>query len=313
MMNRNLIIISGPTASGKSRLAQEACDCLAVLSTINADSMQVYKDLPILTAHPDDLGINPSSYHLYGVLSYDQAFSVSNWVKLAEDKIKELWSLGKVPMIVGGTGLYIKALLYGLSDLPEISPQVRDSVNHLFNDIGIDRFYSLLQSKDPDSAQRIHANDSYRMTRAMEVFEQSGKSIVSFYDVGETQKTKPYNYLHINITPTRKVLYESCNNRFLEMLDKGVLDEVSYLQKKPNSGKSSLAKALGYISLCDYLDKNISLEEAIERSQIQTRQYAKRQVTWFKNQAPEATMLEFENYNEINVKALDLIRGFLER
>lgn len=97
------------------------------------------------------------------------------------------------------------------------------------------------------------------------------------------------------------------------MLDKGVLDEVSYLQKQPYSDKSSLAKALGYISLCNYLDKKISLEEAIERSQIQTRQYAKRQVTWFKNQAPEATVLEFENYNEINVKALNLIREFLER
>ncbi len=312
-MNQSLVIISGPTASGKSRLAQEVCDCIAGLSTVNADSMQIYKDLPLLTAHPDDLGINPSNYHLYGVLSYDQAFSVSNWVKLAEDKIKELWSLGKVPLIVGGTGLYIKALLYGLSDLPEISSQVRDSVNNLFNDVGIDRFYSLLQSKDPNSAKRIHANDSYRMTRAMEVFEQTGKSIVSFYDIGQVHKTKPYNYCHINITPTRKVLYESCNNRFLEMLDKGVLDEVSYLQKQPNSDKCSLAKALGYVSLCDYLDKNISLEEAIERSQIQTRQYAKRQVTWFKNQAPEATMLEFENYNEINVKALNLIREFLER
>ncbi len=312
-MNENLVIISGPTASGKSRLAQEICDNFAEFSIINADSMQVYKELPLLTAHPDDLDTNPSNYHLYGILTYDQNFSVSNWVKLAEEKIKELWSLGKTPLIVGGTGLYIKTLLYGLSDLPDISTKVRSNVNNLFAEIGIEEFYKLLQFKDPVSSVRIHSNDTYRMTRAMEVFEQTGKPIVSFYEPSGNHRSKQYNYLHINISPSRQVLYESCNKRFLEMMTRGVLDEVSALCIKPNSAKSSLAKALGYGSFCDYLYKKISLEEAIDKGQTQTRQYAKRQVTWFKNQAPEATILEFENYNEINNKVLTLINQFLER
>ena len=312
-MNEKLVIISGPTASGKSRLAQEVCDYFAEFSIINADSMQVYKELPLLTAHPDDLDTNPLNYHLYGVLTYDQNFSVSSWTKLAEDKIKELWAAGKTPLIVGGTGLYIKTLLYGFSDLPDISPVVRSDVNNLFAEIGIEEFYKLLQLKDPTSSARIHSNDSYRMTRAMEVFEQTGKPIVSFYEPTGNHKANKYDHLHININPSRQVLYESCNKRFLEMMARGILEEVSALRMKPNSAKSSIAKALGYCGLCDYLDKKISLEEAIDRGQIQTRQYAKRQVTWFKNQAPEATMLEFENYNEINNKALDLIKQFLEK
>lgn len=310
-MNSKLIIISGPTASGKSRLAQEVFDYFKDFSVVNADSMQVYKDLPILTAHPDDLYTNSSNYNLYSILSYDQSFSVSNWFKLAEDKIKSLWASGKIPLIVGGTGLYIKTLLYGLSDLPCISFKVRNQVNNLFAEIGIDKFYKLLQLKDPISSARIHNNDSYRMIRAMEVFEQTGKSIVSFYKPKDSHNANFYNYLHINISPLRQVLYESCNKRFLEMISSGVFDEISALRTKPNSDKSLLVKALGYRSLSDYLDKKISLEEAIDKGQIQTRQYAKRQVTWFKNQAPEATILEFENYKDINNKVLSLIERFL--
>jgi tRNA dimethylallyltransferase len=312
-MDSKLIIISGPTASGKSRLAQEAYDYFRDFSIVNADSMQVYKDLPILTAHPNDLNTNPSNYNLYSILSYDQSFSVSSWFKIAEDKIKGLWASGKIPLIVGGTGLYIKTLLYGLSNLPDISPEVRSQVNNLFVEIGTEEFYKLLQSKDPVSSARIHNNDSYRMTRAMEVFEQTGKSITSFYKLRSSHKSSLYNYLHINISPLRQVLYESCNKRFLEMIAGGVLDEVSALRIKPNSATSLLTKALGYSSLGAYLDKKISLEEAIDKGQVQTRQYAKRQVTWFKNQAPEATTLEFESYSEINNKTLSLIKQFLGR
>jgi tRNA dimethylallyltransferase len=305
-MKGKLVIISGPTASGKSALAHKIYEESGVFEILNADSMQIYQELPILTAQPTPI---PTCYHLYGFLKYNQKFSVAAWVSKVQELMNNIWLRNKIPLIVGGTGLYIKSLIYGLSDIPDIDAKVREEVGKLLTKIGIEEFYRLLQSKDPEIASKLHSNDRYRITRAMEVLTQTGRSISDFYD--KKQERNTYNYLHLTLQPSREVLYSSCNNRFQGMLDLGVLDEVAALHTLPNSESSLLTKALGYNSLSSYLNDEISLEEAIDKAQTQTRQYAKRQVTWFKNQAPEATILQFDNFAEITGQALSKINFFI--
>lgn len=299
------IIISGPTASGKSSLAQAIYESAADFAIVNADSMQIYKELPILTAQP--VYTKLPDHHLYGAFRYDQRCSVASWLEMAKKTIVTLHALGKTPIFVGGTGLYIKSLIYGLSDLPDIAPEVRAEIAQLFNDLGIDNFYQLLQTRDPLAASRIRPSDSYRMIRAMEVFRQAGKSIVEFYDTNVSHCEERGDIIHLTLSPTRQTLYNSCNKRFLEMVENGALEEVAAFSTLPNSSSSLLAKSLGYEYLRQYLAGEITFDQAVALTQIQTRQYAKRQVTWFKHQAPEAVTLSDDNFAEMLKQALSQI------
>jgi tRNA dimethylallyltransferase len=293
-MNR-LIIISGPTASGKSYLADitsQKHDSVI----INADSMQIYKELPILTAQPQK---KTEKYTLYGILDYRTHCSAGKWVELATKKIDETIAADKRAIVVGGTGLYLKSLLYGIVNIPDIDPEIRQKVRNLLKEIGKEKFYKLLNDKDSQATKTIHANDSQRMMRAMEVLEQTGKSITSFK--GSENAVRYKDYTHICLFPDREFLYQNCNSRFKSMLASGAIDEVKSLKRQINRDNKDymLKKAIGFREISDYLDGNFSLEEATEKASQATRNYAKRQLTWFRNQMPDKRCIEYEAMAEL--------------
>lgn len=280
-------IVVGPTASGKSARAIELAKQYDGI-VINADSMQIYDGLPMLTAQPtaNDKEIVP--HVLYGALHPDEQCSAGKWRLMAGAAIEDALQKNKTPVIVGGTGLYIKALLEGLSEMPLTPPEIREATNKLQAELGNPGFHEALAKRDPVMAARFHPNHTARLIRAYEVLDHTGRSLSEWQK--EAKHTPPENWdfkIH-KILPERKTLHARCDERFLQMLENGVLEEVSAFNRQIKDGKIAadclLAKSLGYRPLRDHLAGKISLEEAIMRAQAETRQYAKRQVTWFKNQ-----------------------------
>lgn len=296
MTINNIIIISGPTASGKSYIADLLSQNFASV-IINADSMQIYKNLPILTALPKDLTDNQEKYNLYGILDCKETCSVGRWLLLATQVINEALAHNKKAIVVGGTGFYLKALLYGMASIPEVSPEVRARVRELFHEIGKESFYELLCKKDPAIEQRIKSGDSQRMMRAMEVLEQTGKSITAFKQEANTPLLK--NYVHMCLMPDRAFLYRNCNERFDEMIAGGVVEEVAAL--KPAMHKDCmLFKAIGFREIAAYIDGTLPLQDAIEKSKQFTRNYAKRQLTWFKHQIPDKICVNYDSIKTLH-------------
>ena len=280
-------IVVGPTASGKSAraiaLAQQHNGVV-----INADSMQIYDGLAMLTAQPSAKDKETVTHLLYGILHPDEQCSAGKWRTMAGAAIEETLQQNKTPIIVGGTGLYIKALLEGLSEMPQTPPDIREATNKLYEELGSPGFHEALKKRDPEMAARFHPNHSARLIRAWEVLEHTGRSLGEWQK--EAKHTPPANWefeIH-KIMPERKELHARCDKRFLQMVEGGVLEEVSAFNKQIKDGKivgdGLLTKALGYKALSAHLARKIGLEEAILKAQAETRQYAKRQVTWFKNQ-----------------------------
>jgi len=308
-MNTNIsntvLVISGPTASGKSYLAELLIQKYPSSVILNADSMQVYKDLPILSNQPD-IHTESEIYKLYGFLDFDKNCSAGFWQETANDVIEQSFKEKKLPIIVGGTGLYIRVLLEGIADIPDIKSDIRQHVQERFLMLGKEKFYAQLSSIDPISARRIHSNDSYRMQRAMEVYIQTGKSIADFKN-----SKSLYDALHISILPNRDKLYQNCNVRLQAMLDAGAIYEVESLfkkiRKKPN--KYNIENTLGYRNIVSYLKNEINLDEAITQAAQATRNYAKRQYTWFKNQLPNKTILSYDSdIKEIQENFLKMVK-----
>jgi tRNA dimethylallyltransferase len=275
-----LILIAGPTASGKSTLALDLAQKLNG-QIINADSMQVYKGLPLLSAQPslEDQGKAP--HKLYGFLEMDEPFSVAKWVDFAVQEIKSFKGLS---LVVGGTGLYFKALLEGISSIPEIPSSIRDSlIQEETKDL-----YARLQKEDPQMAERLKPADTQRIIRALEVKLYTGKSLREWQSQEIEKPIKNVTPFIIKILPPREDLYESINKRAEEMIRGGVLDEVKAIK---DQDLNSL-KTLGYRELKGFLEGEISLKEASLKMQQKTRNYAKRQTTWFRHQM--AAHLEVE-------------------
>jgi tRNA dimethylallyltransferase len=301
--SKKILVISGPTASGKSYLANELKNQRHAV-IINADSMQVYKELPILSAQPNSQD-DCDNYKLYSFLNFYENCSAGIWLKAADKIIKEAFESNKLPIIVGGTGLYLKALLEGIVNIPEVTNDVKKKVQEKFLEIGKEKFHEKLTVVDPVSAKKIHRNDAYRMQRAMEVYMQTGKSIASFKGSGS-----PYNAVHISIALDRKTLYQNCDLRFKKMLNIGAEEEVRSLLKKTKEqpGKYNVENTLGYRSLVSYFMDKISLEEAILEASQATRNYAKRQCTWYNNQFPNKILLSCTStVHEIKKKFLKVV------
>ncbi len=277
-----IIIVGGPTASGKSKFALTiAKDYDSVI--INADSMQVYKEIPIITAQPDKDQSNGIPHLLYGFLSAKESCSMALWIKHATTHIDKALKDGKTPILVGGTGMYLKCLMEGMSQIPDIDNKIRNETRHLFKQVGNDEFHKMLSKKDPVMGEKLPIGDSQRMIRAWEVFEQTGQSI------SELQESKKLFYPQTMfkkyfINPERNILYQNCNNRLLEMIDNGAIEEVEKLAQQNLDPELPAMKALGVPELLAYNKRECSLEEAVSQAQQSTRNYAKRQVTWFKNQ-----------------------------
>ena len=285
-MKTNVTIIAGATASGKSARAIElALQRNAVI--INADSQQLYKALPILTAQPSIDDLNSAPHLLYGILDHHEQWSAATWANNCADLIRDLWNQNKHPIIVGGTGFYIKALLDGFSPLPDVPPEYRTNGNEAFKQHGAEKFYADLIKDDPLIEGRLNPNDKQRLIRAREVFDYTKQSIIE-WQAKPNIPILPEAIFDIEIISLpRDILYARCEKRIQVMLDQGVMDEVMKLYADLETLKTPTApvtKALGYHEFSNYGLGNMSLDDAIEKTALLTRHYAKRQVTWFKNQ-----------------------------
>ncbi len=287
MSTKSIHIVCGPTAGGKSAKALELAAALDGV-IINCDSMQIYDDLPILTAQPGAEERTQAPHMLYGTLHPNDPCSAGNWREMVIPVIKEVLEAGQTPIICGGTGLYIKALMEGLSPMPDIPQEVRDRVVEHYNEAGAETFYAELEARDPVMAQRFHVNHKARIIRAMEVLEATGKSLATWQELDRDGPPGHWDFVVHKVVPEREALYERCNARFEWMVDNGALEEVEAFAEKLERGKIHhnipLAKALGFKPLRAYINGDLSREDALTTAQRETRRYAKRQMTWFRNQ-----------------------------
>ncbi len=283
-----VILIAGPTASGKTRLAISLAQNIDGV-IVNADSMQVYQELSILTARPTKSETEQAPHELFGTVSITQHYSVARWRNEALSIIKATHNKGQIPILTGGTGLYFKALIDGLSPIPDVSLETREEISTLYDKIGATSFHEKLQAIDPQTAQRLPATDRQRCIRAMEVYEETGKTLTYWQNIPRIKAPDHLTFTAFILKPKRQTLYERIDKRFDDMIAQGALDEVRAIHQLNLPPFLPSLKAVGIPPLRDYLNGNMSLEEAVELAKTQSRRYAKRQFTWFNNQMPEQT------------------------
>ncbi len=278
-----LILIAGPTASGKSTLAAALAEKVHG-TVINADAMQVYRDMPILTAQPGALLMQRAPHLLYACVDPTEAFSAGKWLALARTYIETCWRDARVPVLVGGTGMYFQSLLKGLAAIPAIPPAIRQGLQEEFAHDGETTFRARLAEVDPAAAASIQPGYRQRLLRAMEIFGATGKTQSTW------QREMPEGLLQqadispILIMPPRATLYAACDQRFLLMLKDGALEEARGVRAHNLDPTLPAFKVIGLRAFSDHLAGKITMEEVITMAQQATRNYAKRQVTWFKNQ-----------------------------
>ncbi len=276
------ILIAGQTASGKSGLALRiAGETDGVI--INADSMQVYEELQILSARPTRDEMQGIPHLLFGHVPASTPYSVGHWLADIEPVLENVRQQGKTPIIVGGTGLYFKALLHGLSPVPDIPPAIRDKWRQRALDPAFD-LHASLKDADPDMAERLLPGDRQRLARALEVHEATGRSLAYWQQQQpKTGLLDEKNTVKLVIGIDRAELYARCDRRFDQMMERGALDEVEKLLTLNLPSSLPSMRALGVPPLCAFLSGAISLQQAVERAKTETRQYAKRQNTWLKS------------------------------
>ena len=273
-----IILISGPTASGKSNFAVKVAKKTQG-EIINTDSMQVYKRLKILTARPNKQEQKNIKHHLYGVIDLNEKFSTGQWLKSVIKKIKDIQKKKKIPILVGGTGLYFQSLIDGLVKIPEIPLKFRNKIRLISKRDGQEKFYKKLLKLDPKIKDKFDPNDTQRSIRAYEVKSYTN---VSMYDWLTKTKSefKDSDFLKLHIETKREKLIERINLRTSSMINEGAVNEVKKFLKLKIIKNQSVNKVIGIAELTQYLNHEITLEEAKELILIKTRQYAKRQATW---------------------------------
>lgn len=277
------ILITGPTASGKSALALELAKRHGG-HVINADSMQVYDTLRVLTARPSEEEMEGVPHHLYGHVPAGAAYSTGDWLREVAALITDLKARSVLPVIVGGTGLYFKALTGGLDEMPAIPAEVRKRLRDRLIAEGPEALYRELESRDPAMAARLGRQDGQRIVRALEVLEATGRSIAAFQGQGGPVIVDPRRAKRIIKLPDRKLLHERINRRFARMFDDGAVAEVEVLLELGLSPDMPAMKAIGVSQIAALLRGELTPEEAVDQASAATRQYAKRQMTWFRNQ-----------------------------
>lgn len=277
------VLIAGPTASGKSALALEVAGSLGGV-IVNADSMQVYRDLRVITARPtaDDEARAP--HKLYGFVDAAENYSVGRWCRDVEDALKEIGKQGRVPILVGGTGLYFRTLTSGLAAVPSIPADIRASVRGRLQREGAPALHAELRRLDPATAQRITVNDRSRISRAFEVVLATGRALSDWHREGLPPLIDPARAVKVFVTCERKELVRRIEARFDKMMKSTALDEVRQLAGRKLDPALPAMKAHGVPWLIRHLNGEISHEEAVAGAVIDTRRYAKRQLTWFRNQ-----------------------------
>jgi tRNA dimethylallyltransferase len=293
------VIVCGPTASGKTDFAHR----LAKASNgeiINADSMQIYRQIPLITSSPEGFLQEELNYHLYNFLDITSEYSVVKYTSLAAKTIRNISSKGKIPIIVGGTGLYISSLLYGYNQLPDIKDEIRVKIRELKNRLGLEKFFDQLILLDPLAKEKLKPQDSQRVLRAYEVFEQTKRSIFSFHLEEKILPLAEFEFRVIFLLPERRFLYNLCNERLVKMFKTGAIEEIESIYKNHKELNNSAMKALGVTEIISFLKGELSKTEAIEIASAKTRQFAKRQITWFRHQLKDKETIEFSNREEYN-------------
>ena len=281
-LKSKIILISGPTASGKSELAIKFAKKING-EIINADSMQVYKELKILTARPIKENNNKIKHHLYGFQSVKNEFSTGQWLKLVKKKIKEIRNKNKIPILVGGTGLYFKTLTDGLVKIPKIPNKIRNKIRNMQTKIGQKKFYLRLLKKDKLLKNKIDPTDIQRSLRAYEVIYFTKKSIFEWYKKTKSQYKKD-EFLKIYIDYPKEELVNKISKRVDQMIKDGAVEEVKNFEKLNLKNDNNLNKVIGIREIKDFIDKKTSFKEMKLNIVIKTRQYAKRQRTWSRGQ-----------------------------
>lgn len=280
------ILITGPTASGKSALAVRLAEQHNGV-VINADSMQVYDTLRVLTARPSEEDMQGIPHHLYGHIPASSLYSTGEWLREISALLTELRSEGRLPVIVGGTGLYFKALTGGLSEMPPVPADIRERYRQRLIEEGSAPLHQELQARDPEMATVLKPADGQRIVRALEVLEATGNSIKTYQTESGPMIVDPDRAQKLVVLPERSLLHERINRRFENMMQSGAVEEVQALLSLDLPPDSTALKAIGVSQIAEMLAGRMSQEDVTEKSAAATRQYAKRQMTWFRNQMGE--------------------------
>jgi tRNA dimethylallyltransferase len=286
------VLIAGPTASGKSALGIKLAQGLDGV-VINADSMQVYRDLRVITARPAPAEEAEAPHRLYGHVDAAVNFSVGRYMADATQVLQEIKGR-KLPIFVGGTGLYFKALTEGLSDMPPVPEEVREQVRRDSEGLETPELHRLLSERDPETARTLRPSDRLRVQRALEIFAATGQPLVSFHGARQPGPFAAIPVIKLFLAPDRNELRRRIDARFLAMMDQGALDEVRALGERNLDPMLPAMRAHGVPGLLAHLRGEIPLDEAIAKGQGDTRRYAKRQFTWFRHQLPDWQWVEPE-------------------
>ena len=307
--SRPVVVVCGPTASGKSALAL-ALAAAFTGTVINADSMQVYRELAILTARPGSDDVARAPHRLYGMLPAGEPCSAARWRGLALAAIAEAHAAGRLPVVCGGTGLYLRALMQGIAAIPEVPPDVRAAATALHGDLGGAAFRARLATRDPATAGRLADGDRQRLVRAWEVVEATGRPL-SAWQADEATPPGGLRFLTVLLMPPRDALYRATDGRFIAMLERGALDEVRRLAALGLDPDLPAMKALGVPALAAHLRGELTLDAAVEAAQRETRRYAKRQCTWFRHQLAADVILSEQYSDNMPASLFPKIRRFV--
>ena len=300
-MKPTVIVIGGPTASGKSGLAVELAKKING-EIISADSMQIYKDMDIGTAKVTEKEKQGIPHYMIDIASPEERYSVSTYKKEAENKVEEILKKGKIPIIVGGTGLYIESLIYGIEfQEEEIDEEYRQRLNEFAEKEGLEKLYNEAQKIDSQAMDKISPNDKKRIIRVLEIYHKTGKTKTE-QEIESRKHEVKYNYKLFAITMEQSELYKKIEKRIDKMLEEGLIEEVESIKKKYNKFPTAM-QGLGYKEVVEYLENKITKEEMIEKLKKETRHYAKRQLTWFRKYK-EMIWLDGEAGIEENVQII---------
>ena len=304
-----VLVVAGPTASGKSDLAVDVAEEFGGI-VINADSMQIYEGLEVVTAAPDAIARQRAPHKLYGIRDPAMPCSAGEWLALATQEIQSAHNEGLMPIVVGGTGMYLRTLMSGIAHMPPVASEIRDDVRARLAAGGSKVLHAELVEIDPESAARINASDGQRISRAVEIYEATGKTLAKWQREGLEEGVR-YNFKTILLEPPRELLYAICDARFEKMLATGSLEEIRLLAKRQLDPALPAMKALGIPQLIKHLAEEMSLEEACKAGQQATRNYVKRQGTWFRNKFVADILIETQYNDSIRANIFSFISKFV--
>ncbi|MBP1925327.1 tRNA dimethylallyltransferase [Sedimentibacter acidaminivorans] len=310
-MNNKIIVIVGPTAVGKTYVSVELAKKFNT-EILSADSMQIYKEMDIGTAKVTEDEKQGVKHHMIDIINPDETFSVSDFKSMSENIIDNILLENKIPIIVGGSGLYVNSLIYDLDfGNAKSDAKIRDYYNSLYNEHGEDYLYEMLKKVDPESAEKIHKNNVKRVMRALEVYKITGEKF-SELNTDIRKHSKKYDCILVGLNMDRKILYDRINRRVEKMISDGLVDEVRTLMNKGYDKNLVSMQGIGYKEIIEYIDGKINLEDAVNILKRNTRRFAKRQFTWFLKDS-NVKWFEISTPKEIDLVIEDIYNFILNK